>query len=99
MSEILTINHPRFENFYQRLLKKLGSTSRIPKYSYFYKDRDGNLYLGVNLKKEYERTIREILQGIGGFDVERTITSFRIPRISAIVMISRSHRTSSDRKR
>lgn len=77
MSEILTVDHPRFEKFYKRLLRKLESTSRIPKHSYFYKDRDGNLYLGVDIEKEHEEIIREVLQAMGGIDVEQTISSFK----------------------
>ncbi len=77
MDEILTIDHPRFEKFYKRSLRKLESSSRIPKHTYFYKDRDGNLYLGVDVEKEHEEIIREVLQAMGGIDVEETIKSFK----------------------
>jgi hypothetical protein len=77
MSQILTIDHPRFKNFYKRLLRKLESASRIPKHSYFYKDREGNLYFGLDVEKEHEEIIREVLQAMGGIDAEETIKSFK----------------------
>ena len=56
MSDTLTIDHPRFKKFYKRLLRKLESTSRIPKHSYFYKDREGQpIPLGVDQKKSTRR--------------------------------------------
>lgn len=76
-TEILTIDHPRFDKFIQRLLKKLNSTSRIPITSYFYKDREGNLYLGFDEEKEHEEIIREVLQTMPGIDTEETITWFK----------------------
>lgn len=77
MGDILTIDHPRFEKFYRRLVRRLESTSRIPTHTYFYKDRDGNLYIGIDIEKEHEEIIREVLQAMGGIDVEETIRLFK----------------------
>jgi hypothetical protein len=77
MAEILTIDHPRFEKFLNKLLKKMNSTSRILRTSFFYKDREGNLYLGFDEEREHEEMIREVLQGMNGIDTEGTLQWFK----------------------
>jgi len=74
--EILSIDHPRFEGFFKRLQREMQSTSRIPRHGYFYKDREGSLYFGVDEEKEHEEIIREVLQTMPGIDIEGTLEWF-----------------------
>ena len=77
MKGILTIDHPRFEEFIERLQNELESRSRVPRHGYFYKDQEGNLYFGVDEEKEHEEIIREILESMIEIDTEKTIRWFK----------------------
>ncbi len=77
MREILKIDHPRFDKFLNKLLKKMESPSRIPRTAFFYEDPEGDLYVGWDEEKEHEEIIREVLHGIDGIDTEKTLEWFK----------------------
>ena len=76
-SEILKIDHPRFDEFFCRLQKALESPRPIPRSAYFYKDSQGDLYCGFDEEKEHQEIILDILESMEGVDAEATIRWFK----------------------